>query len=405
MDALVYLVSAVLKLWHTFLHGGLGVNENIAWILSFVGLIITVRSLIAPLAWKMYVSARRTAIMRPHMASLKEDYRGKLDKESQAELSRKSQQLMDEHEVNPMAGCAPMLIQFPVILGLYRMVLRIARPEGGLGNSPYPPVGFLSSADVGSFLETRAFGLPIAAYASMPEAQLNALGTTGDHLVHTITPIVIAATCFMTLNMILSTIRSFETMDWRSGFAVNVSFSMVFFAIYTPFMILTLAFNGPIPVAIIFYWFVNNFWTMSQLIVLWTMLTVKYPLPPEFKEFRDGARRKRYAPTTLLVKALWARLRGRDASGYVAERRALKDAAKKRKKEDKAFKKEKKRLKKEEAAAAKKKKAAAADSSGEDSSADSSAEAGAEAGAASSAEASSGEASSAEAGAASSATE
>ncbi|MCT1564456.1 membrane protein insertase YidC [Corynebacterium glucuronolyticum] len=390
MDALVYLVSAVLKLWHTFLHGGLGVNENIAWILSFVGLIITVRSLIAPLAWKMYVSARRTAIMRPHMASLKEDYRGKLDKESQAELSRKSQQLMDEHEVNPMAGCAPMLIQFPVILGLYRMVLRIARPEGGLGTSPYPPVGFLSSADVGSFLETRAFGLPIAAYASMSEAQLNELGTTGDHLVHTITPIVIAATCFMTLNMILSTIRSFETMDWRSGFAVNMSFSMVFFAIYTPFMILTLAFNGPIPVAIIFYWFVNNFWTMSQLIVLWTMLTVRHPLTPEFKEFRDGARRKRYAPVTLLVKALWARLRGRDASDYVAERRALKDAAKLRKKEDKAFKKEKKRLKKEEAAAKKKK--VSADSSAENPSAEaegasaaSSAEAGAVTGKASSA--------------------
>lgn len=358
MDALVYLVSAVLKLWHTFLHSGLGVNENLAWMLSFVGLIITVRSLIAPLAWKMYVTGRRSAIMRPHMAVLKEDYRGKIDKESQEELSKKSQALMKEHEVNPMAGCAPMLIQFPVILGLYQMVLRIARPAGGLGNEPYPPVGFLSSSDVASFLETRAFELPIAAYASMPESQLEALGTNGPHLVHTITPIVIAATCFMTLNMVLSTIRSFETMDWRSGLSVRMSGFMVFFAIYTPFMILTLAFNGPIPVAIIFYWFVNNFWTLSQLIALWTLLTVKHPLPDSFKEFRDDARRKRYAPTVLWWKAMRARLRGEDASEYLAERRSLREAARTRKKEDKAFKKEKKRLEKEEAAAKKKKKEA-----------------------------------------------
>lgn len=348
MDALVYLVSAVLKLWHTFLHSGLGINENLSWMLSFVGLIITVRSLIAPLSWNMYVTGRRSAIMRPHMAALQEDYRGKTDKESQEELSKKSQALMKEHEVSPMAGCAPMVIQFPVILGLYRMVLRIARPDGGLGNAPYAPVGFLSSNDVASFLETRAFGLPIAAYASMPESQLEALGTQGDHLVHTITPIVIAATCFMTLNMVLSTIRSFETMDWRSGFAVNASFSMVFFAVYTPFMILTLAFNGPIPVAIIFYWFVNNFWTLSQLIALWTMLTVIYPLPKTFKEFRDDTRRKRFAPTVLWWKAVWARLRGQDASAYLEERRSLRDAARIRRKDDKAFKKEKKRLKKEE---------------------------------------------------------
>ena len=353
MDALIYLVSAVLKLWHTFLHGGLGVNENLAWMLSFVGLILTERSLSAPLAWGLYVNARKTAIMRPHMASLKEDYRGKLDEESQKEFSDKSKQLMAEHEVNPMAGCLPMMVQMPVILGLYQMIRRIARPEGGLGNLPYPPVGFLSSNDVASFLETRAFGLPIAAYASMPEETLKTLGTSGDHLVHAITPVVIAAAAFMTLNMILSTIRSFETMDWRSSFAVNMSFSMVAFAFYMPFTILTIAFTGPIPVAIIFYWFVNNFWTLSQLIVLWTMLTIKYPLPREFKEFRDDARRTRYKPLGLRWRALRARMKGEDPAEYVEERKKLRAEAKDRKREDKEFKKEKKRLQKAKKAEAK----------------------------------------------------
>ncbi|MDY6050500.1 MAG: membrane protein insertase YidC [Corynebacterium sp.] len=327
--SVILIVSAVLKLWHVFLHQGLGMQENLAWILSLGGFIITVRSLVAPLTWSVYRMARKTALLRPRLQALKDQYRTRTSAEEQKELAEKTASVMREGDVNPLGGCLPMLIQVPVIFGLYRVIIRIVRPTEGIA-----PVGFLTTADVNSFLQTRLWGQPFAAYASMPADQLAALGTTQQEVADFIRPIVIAATVFMTVNMLVSTARSVQTMDWTQKASVNSLVMMVVFAVYTPIMILTIAFTGPIPIALIFYWFINNFWTLGQVVIFWLLLEARYPLDDQFCAHRRASWQEFSAPYRLMA-------RGRFGEGraVLMQRRYLK-------REDKQLKREKRRARK-----------------------------------------------------------
>jgi YidC/Oxa1 family membrane protein insertase len=52
------------------------------------------------------------------MEKIKEKYKSDMQKQSQA-----MQELYRKHNINPMAGCLPMFIQLPILLGLYRSLM------------------------------------------------------------------------------------------------------------------------------------------------------------------------------------------------------------------------------------------------------------------------------------------
>jgi len=56
--------------------------------------------------------------LQPKLAELKEKYKNNKD-----ELNRRTMELYRTHKVNPLGGCLPLLIQFPVFIALYRVLL------------------------------------------------------------------------------------------------------------------------------------------------------------------------------------------------------------------------------------------------------------------------------------------
>jgi YidC/Oxa1 family membrane protein insertase len=56
--------------------------------------------------------------LQPEMKKLREKYRG--DKEG---LNRSMMELYKKHRVNPLGGCLPMLVQIPVFIALYKVLL------------------------------------------------------------------------------------------------------------------------------------------------------------------------------------------------------------------------------------------------------------------------------------------
>lgn len=56
--------------------------------------------------------------IQPKLAELKEKYKNNKD-----ELNRRTMELYRTHKVNPLGGCLPLLIQFPVFIALYRVLL------------------------------------------------------------------------------------------------------------------------------------------------------------------------------------------------------------------------------------------------------------------------------------------
>lgn len=82
--------------------------------IGIILLTILVRLITAPLTVRQMRSMKRMADLRPQMDSIQKKYSD--DRQKQSEEMMK---LYREAGVNPLGGCLPILLQFPVFIGLY----------------------------------------------------------------------------------------------------------------------------------------------------------------------------------------------------------------------------------------------------------------------------------------------
>ncbi|WP_214848688.1 membrane protein insertase YidC [Exiguobacterium sp. s193] len=90
-----------------------------------IGIIITtliVRLVILPLMIKQTKSMGGMQVIQPEMVKLREKYSSK-DQETQQKLQQEMMKLYQEHNVNPLAGCLPILIQMPILIAFYNAII------------------------------------------------------------------------------------------------------------------------------------------------------------------------------------------------------------------------------------------------------------------------------------------
>jgi YidC/Oxa1 family membrane protein insertase len=85
---------------------------------AIIILTLIIKLLFWPLTQKSYASMKAMQTLQPEMKKLREKYRG--DKEG---LNRSMMELYKKHRVNPLGGCLPMLVQIPVFIALYKVLL------------------------------------------------------------------------------------------------------------------------------------------------------------------------------------------------------------------------------------------------------------------------------------------
>jgi YidC/Oxa1 family membrane protein insertase len=95
------------------LYNYLGQNTVIA----IAALTILINLLLFPLTLSQQKSTRRMQELQPELEKLKKKY-GK----DQERMAQEQMKLYREKGVNPMAGCLPLVIQFPIWFGLYRAI-------------------------------------------------------------------------------------------------------------------------------------------------------------------------------------------------------------------------------------------------------------------------------------------
>ncbi len=78
-------------------------------------LTILIKVLFIPLTNRSMKSMRDMQRLQPQMAKLREKY-----KDDRETLNKEMIELYRRHRVNPLGGCLPMLLQFPVFIGLYQ---------------------------------------------------------------------------------------------------------------------------------------------------------------------------------------------------------------------------------------------------------------------------------------------
>ena len=105
---------AKILLWMLkFFHGLVG-----NWGVAILLLTCSVKALFFPLMQKQFISSKRMQAIQPQLKELKEKY-----KDNQQLQTQETMRLFQEHKVNPMSGCLPMIIQMPVWFALYNVML------------------------------------------------------------------------------------------------------------------------------------------------------------------------------------------------------------------------------------------------------------------------------------------
>lgn len=85
--------------------------------LAILVLTIIVRTLILPLTLKQVKSSKAMQAIQPELNKIREKY-----KENPEQQQQETMKLFQEHGVNPMAGCFPLIIQMPVFIALYNSI-------------------------------------------------------------------------------------------------------------------------------------------------------------------------------------------------------------------------------------------------------------------------------------------
>ena len=98
------------------------VNNNYGFAIIIFTLIV--KLLMLPLFVKQQKSTMAMAKLKPQLDALNKKYANQKTPEAQQKLQKETMKLYEENGVSPMGGCLPLLIQFPIIIGLYQVITR-----------------------------------------------------------------------------------------------------------------------------------------------------------------------------------------------------------------------------------------------------------------------------------------
>ena len=220
--------------------------------LAIILLTLLVRVLLLPLSIKQTKSMREMQVIQPEVKRLQAKHKGDRQK-----LNEEMMKLYKEHGVNPFGGCLPLLMQFPVLIGLFYVI-----------RSPlnYLDAGSSLAAD----LTTRALEVhQFLGFRLDCTSQKALQGTVSDAVPE-------AAACgdgvisalpylLLVLGMGVTTWYQQKQMQASRGSAAADSpqaQQMQMFGRIMPIMLMFFAFN--FPSGVVLYWLTTNAWTIVQ---------------------------------------------------------------------------------------------------------------------------------------------
>jgi YidC/Oxa1 family membrane protein insertase len=84
------------------------------WGWAIIALTIIVKIILMPIANKSYYSMAKMRAVAPRLQALKEEFG-----DDRMRMSQEMMKIYKEEQVNPMAGCLPIIVQMPIFLALY----------------------------------------------------------------------------------------------------------------------------------------------------------------------------------------------------------------------------------------------------------------------------------------------
>jgi YidC/Oxa1 family membrane protein insertase len=120
---------------------------------SIIILTIIVRLILYPLMSSQLKASKKMQEMNPHLKKLKEKH-----KNDAKTLQQETMRLYKEHGINPAAGCLPVIVQIPIIWGLYAVLQKIVLLKPAVVNK----IVYFDVFKLNTAWDQFFFGLPLA---------------------------------------------------------------------------------------------------------------------------------------------------------------------------------------------------------------------------------------------------
>ncbi|HYU56517.1 MAG TPA: YidC/Oxa1 family membrane protein insertase [Actinomycetota bacterium] len=254
--------------------------------LAIVLLTLLVRVILLPLTIKQTRSMQEMQRVQPLVKELQKKYKGDRQK-----LNEEMMKLYREHRVNPLGGCLPLLLQFPVFIALYSVLrgdpkLAAAKFAGRFTGQILPSIAHLP---VGSSLATAIqngkagfLGMNLSCAPLQAGKGSFAIVQGGAKVLNCGTTWPAAIPFFvMVALMVLTTWyqqRQMQAMSGQSNPQMRLMGRIM--PVFLGFISLQ------IPAGVLLYWVTTNFWQVGQQTVMLRMRAREggAPLPAR----RDG---------------------------------------------------------------------------------------------------------------------
>jgi YidC/Oxa1 family membrane protein insertase len=234
--------------------------------LAIILLTLAVRVLLLPLSIKQTRSMREMQRIQPEIKRLQAKYKGNRQK-----MNEEMMALYKEHNVNPFGGCLPLIMQFPVLIGLFYV---IRTPLKYMGYSvttgkPLPVSGLMETVQNSALahalkdmpLEVHRFlgiRLDCSSSAAISGADPSGVGAVCGHGFVWALPYLV-----LVVLMGVTTWYQQKQMQASRGAADNTQAQqMQLFTRIMPAMLMFFAFN--FPAGVVMYWLTTNVWTIAQ---------------------------------------------------------------------------------------------------------------------------------------------
>jgi YidC/Oxa1 family membrane protein insertase len=274
MTPLYYAISAVLVAWHWMLSNLLQMDPDggATWVLSIIGLTLTVRAALIPLFVKQIKSSRNMQLIQPKVKELQKKYGH--DRER---LAQETMKLYKESGTNPFASCLPILIQMPIFLALFRLLDHHAAEGKG--------IAFLTDELAYSFGHAEIFGtIPLRA------SFVDNGGVLAVQILAGLLVVAMTATTFTTQRQLMS--KNMPADALSGPYAQQQK--LLLYVLPVVFAVGGIAF----PIGVLFYWTTSNLWTMCQQFYVIRNNPAPGTAAAKAKEERDRAKAAKHGVVT-----------------------------------------------------------------------------------------------------------
>jgi len=210
--------------------------------IAIIIMTLMVKLVTFPLNNKQIKSAKKMQVLQPEMKKIQNKYKD--DKEKQ---NRAVQEFMKENNMNPLAGCLPLLVQFPVLIGVFRL---LREPDLFLDMDVINPYLFQSSETINLL--------------SLPMATLSLESFISEISIYYIFPLIAGATTYIYSKMSMPADSSQKMLMYMMPAMITV-FSFTF------------------PVGLVIYWTMNNIFSIGQHKLITSMDSAKEELKEDIK--------------------------------------------------------------------------------------------------------------------------